>query len=49
MNNQRDSDIAIAPLSHARLWRAVKFESLSVVALLFALFFTSGGSVPGSA
>ena len=42
MDNENRVVTGIAPLSYARLWRAVKFESLSIVALLFALFFTSG-------
>lgn len=42
MQNQPDANSTISPLSPTRLWRALKFESLSVIALLFGLFFTSG-------
>lgn len=42
MDMKDEAKLVADSLSGIKLWRAVKFESLSFIAILFALFFTKG-------
>ena len=42
MDDQKNSRIPVTRASAAWLWKALKFESLPVIVLLFALFYSNG-------
>lgn len=42
MDMKEETTLMAGSLSGIKLWRVVKFESLSFIAILFALFFTKG-------
>lgn len=42
MDVKEETKLVAGGLSGVKIWRAVKFESLSFIAILFALFFTKG-------
>ena len=42
MDDQENANAPVAKTSAAWLWKVVKFESLSIMVLLFALFYSNG-------